>query len=74
MNRFKRTLGTVCDSCPLCNYARKKPETRFGRSRNSRPSVTKRHGKKKRPTNEQEAKALTRHRRAIPLRCHISME
>jgi hypothetical protein len=31
MNRFKRTLGTVCDSCPLCNYARKKPETRFGK-------------------------------------------
>ena len=31
MNRFQRTLGKVCDNCPLCNYARKNPETGFGR-------------------------------------------
>lgn len=31
MNRFQRLLGKVCDNCPLCNYARKNPETRFGR-------------------------------------------
>jgi hypothetical protein len=31
MNRFQRTLGKVCDNCPLCNYARKNPETSFGK-------------------------------------------
>jgi len=31
MNRFQRTLGKVCDNCPLCNYARRNPETRFGK-------------------------------------------
>ena len=31
MNRFQRTLGKVCDNCPLCNYARRNPETRIGR-------------------------------------------
>ncbi len=31
MNRFQRTLGKVCDNCPLCNYARRKPETSFGK-------------------------------------------
>ena len=31
MNRFQRTLGKVCDNCPLCNYARKNPETNFGK-------------------------------------------
>lgn len=32
MNRFQRTLGKVCDHCPLCNYARKNPETTIGRT------------------------------------------
>lgn len=31
MNRFQRTLGKICDNCPLCNYARKNPETPFGK-------------------------------------------
>ena len=32
MNRFQQTLGKVCDNCPLCNYARKNPETIVGRT------------------------------------------
>jgi len=31
MNRFQRTLGKICDNCPLCNYARRNPETPFGK-------------------------------------------
>ena len=31
MNRFQRGLAKICDNCPLCNYARKNPETSFGR-------------------------------------------
>ena len=31
MNRFQRTLGKICDNCPLCNYARINPETSFGK-------------------------------------------
>ena len=31
MNRFQRTFGRVCDNCPLCNHARKHPETSFGK-------------------------------------------
>ncbi|MCK5657505.1 MAG: hypothetical protein V3W07_12095 [Syntrophobacteria bacterium] len=31
MNRLHRTLAKVCDNCPLCNYARRNPETRFGK-------------------------------------------
>ena len=31
MNRLQKTLGTVCDNCPLCNNARKKPDTALGR-------------------------------------------
>ncbi len=31
MNRIQRTLGKACDNCPLCNYARRNPETRFGK-------------------------------------------
>jgi hypothetical protein len=32
MNRFQLTLGKICDNCPLCNYARKNPDTRFGKA------------------------------------------
>ena len=31
MNPLQRTMGKICDNCPLCNHARKNPETRFGR-------------------------------------------
>ena len=31
MNRFQRALGKVCDNCPLCNYARKNPDTHLGK-------------------------------------------
>ena len=31
MNRFQRALGKVCDNCPVCNYARNNPDTRFGK-------------------------------------------
>ena len=31
MNRLNRTLGKICDNCPLCSYARKNPETPFGK-------------------------------------------
>jgi hypothetical protein len=31
MNRFQRSLGKVCDNCPLCNYARNNPESGLGR-------------------------------------------
>ena len=31
MNRLQRTLGKVCDNCPLCNYARANPETLVGK-------------------------------------------
>jgi hypothetical protein len=31
MNRFQRTMGKICDNCPLCNYARRNPETSFGK-------------------------------------------
>ncbi len=31
MNRFQRSLGKVCDNCPLCNYARKNSESGLGR-------------------------------------------
>jgi hypothetical protein len=31
MNRLNRKLGTLCDNCPLCNYARRNPETPFGK-------------------------------------------
>jgi hypothetical protein len=31
MNRFRRSLGKVCDNCPLCNYARGNPETVVGK-------------------------------------------
>jgi hypothetical protein len=31
MNRFQRTMGKICDNCPLCNYARRNPETPFGK-------------------------------------------
>ena len=31
MNRFRRSLGKVCDNCPLCNYARGNPETLVGK-------------------------------------------
>ena len=31
MNRFQRSLGKICDHCPLCNHGRKHPETLFGK-------------------------------------------
>jgi len=31
MNAFERFLGKMCDGCALCNYARKKPESWFGK-------------------------------------------
>lgn len=31
MNPFQRGLGKICDHCPLCNYARKNPETAIGK-------------------------------------------
>ena len=31
MNGFKKVLGTLCDNCPLCKYARGNPETIIGR-------------------------------------------
>jgi hypothetical protein len=31
MNRFTRFLGQTCDKCKLCQYARKNPDTLFGR-------------------------------------------
>jgi len=31
MNRFTRFLGETCDNCKLCQYARKNPDTLFGK-------------------------------------------
>lgn len=31
MNRFARFLGTVCDECKLCRYARENPQTLVGK-------------------------------------------
>jgi hypothetical protein len=31
MNKLHRTLGTICDHCPLCAKARREPETVLGR-------------------------------------------
>lgn len=31
MGKGKETLAKICDNCPLCNYARNKPETVVGR-------------------------------------------
>ena len=31
MNRFQRSLGKICDNCPLCNYARGNTETLVGK-------------------------------------------
>ncbi len=31
MNRFTRFLGTTCDECSFCRYARENPETLAGK-------------------------------------------
>jgi hypothetical protein len=31
MHPVRKVLGTVCDHCPVCNYARKHPDTLLGR-------------------------------------------
>ena len=31
MNRVSRFLGTVCDDCRLCRYARENPQTLLGK-------------------------------------------
>jgi hypothetical protein len=31
MHPVRVVLGTLCDHCPVCNYARKHPETLVGR-------------------------------------------
>ncbi|WP_041439865.1 hypothetical protein [Syntrophobacter fumaroxidans] len=34
MNRLTRTLGRVCNDCPLCRYARENPATLVGKLMN----------------------------------------
>ncbi len=29
--RITKILGNHCNNCPFCNYARKKPDTAFGK-------------------------------------------
>ena len=31
MKKFNKLLGSICADCPLCKYAREKPETKIGR-------------------------------------------
>ncbi len=31
MHPVRKVLGSVCDHCPLCNYAREHPDTLLGR-------------------------------------------
>ena len=31
MSQLKKILAKRCDNCPICNYARKNPDTTFGK-------------------------------------------
>jgi hypothetical protein len=31
MNPLQRIMGKMCDTCPICTYARNNPETLMGR-------------------------------------------
>jgi hypothetical protein len=31
MHAIRKFLGTICDHCPLCNYARQHPDTLVGK-------------------------------------------